>query len=304
MAPSGNTPKGNFKTYEGQARLLRAIIAAHPDVKWDHKKIQQAHGSDMSIYSLEHRMKDIKAQVKLLNSAIKAGVDCVEIPVELPKTEKLIAKMYGASTTEGIAWQFRGLKKDAEALRTAANKGEKAELNLTTPKSRGGAGTKRAATQPRSSAKRKKTAQSEEKIVDDNEDDDDFDFDAMDDTPSKSRVKKEESDTPRPRLFGTPSRGATSAAAAAIKNQAIDLTSEDEAITPPGFDDEPIPIKDEFESIFGPGAQIHRPVVDKTAPAPVQSQPSSTGNDYDFAEFLQAMPAQPMKTDDYLDGEI
>jgi hypothetical protein len=42
----------------------------------------------MTIYSLEHRMKDIKAQVKLLNSAMKAGVDCVEIPVDLPKTEK------------------------------------------------------------------------------------------------------------------------------------------------------------------------------------------------------------------------
>jgi hypothetical protein len=37
MAPAAGTPKGVFKTYEGQARLLRAIIAAHPEVKWDHK---------------------------------------------------------------------------------------------------------------------------------------------------------------------------------------------------------------------------------------------------------------------------
>jgi hypothetical protein len=54
----------------------------------------------MTIYSLEHRMKDIKAQVKLLNSAMKAGVDCVEIPVDLPKTEK------GTLSTHALFFPF------------------------------------------------------------------------------------------------------------------------------------------------------------------------------------------------------
>jgi len=35
MAAPNN--KGNFKTYEGQARLLRAMVAAHPEVKWNCK---------------------------------------------------------------------------------------------------------------------------------------------------------------------------------------------------------------------------------------------------------------------------
>ncbi|CRK35591.1 hypothetical protein BN1708_001237 [Verticillium longisporum] len=34
MAPSSKT---NFKTYEAQARLVRAMIAAHPEVKWNYK---------------------------------------------------------------------------------------------------------------------------------------------------------------------------------------------------------------------------------------------------------------------------
>lgn len=29
--------KANYKTYEAQARMVRAIVAAHPDVKWNYK---------------------------------------------------------------------------------------------------------------------------------------------------------------------------------------------------------------------------------------------------------------------------
>lgn len=35
MAPSN--AKANYKTYEAQARMVRAIVAAHPDVKWNYK---------------------------------------------------------------------------------------------------------------------------------------------------------------------------------------------------------------------------------------------------------------------------
>lgn len=35
MAPTNS--KANYKTYEAQARMVRAIVAAHPDVKWNYK---------------------------------------------------------------------------------------------------------------------------------------------------------------------------------------------------------------------------------------------------------------------------
>lgn len=34
MAPAS---KANYKSYEAQARLVRAIVAAHPEVKWNYK---------------------------------------------------------------------------------------------------------------------------------------------------------------------------------------------------------------------------------------------------------------------------
>ena len=33
----GNGPKVNYKSYEAQARLVRALVAAHPEVKWNYK---------------------------------------------------------------------------------------------------------------------------------------------------------------------------------------------------------------------------------------------------------------------------
>ncbi|CRK38863.1 hypothetical protein BN1723_015426, partial [Verticillium longisporum] len=50
MAPSSKT---NFKTYEAQARLVRAMIAAHPEVKWNYKVIVDLFGSDMTEFALE-----------------------------------------------------------------------------------------------------------------------------------------------------------------------------------------------------------------------------------------------------------
>lgn len=35
MAPASG--KATYKSYEAQARLVRAIVAAHPDVKWNYK---------------------------------------------------------------------------------------------------------------------------------------------------------------------------------------------------------------------------------------------------------------------------
>ena len=35
MPPSGS--KANYKSFEAQARMVRAIVAAHPEVKWNYK---------------------------------------------------------------------------------------------------------------------------------------------------------------------------------------------------------------------------------------------------------------------------
>ncbi|KAG7119595.1 hypothetical protein HYQ45_014979 [Verticillium longisporum] len=69
MAPSSKT---NFKTYEAQARLVRAMIAAHPEVKWNYKEI---------------------------------------------------ARMFGSSTADGIQFQFRAIKQDANTLKATVNSG-------------------------------------------------------------------------------------------------------------------------------------------------------------------------------------
>lgn len=42
MAPAN--AKANYKTYEAQARMVRAIVAAHPEVKWNYK------GKNLSVF--------------------------------------------------------------------------------------------------------------------------------------------------------------------------------------------------------------------------------------------------------------
>lgn len=108
----------------------------------------------------------------------------------------------------------------------------------------------------------------------------------MDDTPSKRHAKKEELDTPRPSIFGTPSRRATSAASAAIKGQSIDLTSEDEAVTPSNFNDEPLPIKmEDNRTIFGnPGPAFAFGTTEKAVPSPSQGY-QATADDYQEGEI-------------------
>lgn len=162
-----------------------------------------------------------------------------------------IARLYGASTADGIQWQFRSIKKDAEALKTAAKNGRdpSSAIDFGTPKSRASAmkgtpGSKRSFSSAggrSTGGKRQKTHKiaAENDGDDEDEDDEDIDFDAQD-TPSKPRVKKEEdTKAARASIFGDAksSRAATAAAADAIKNQSaalsIDITSDEEIQTPP-----------------------------------------------------------------------
>ncbi|KAE9577286.1 hypothetical protein CGMCC3_g6681 [Colletotrichum fructicola] len=197
MAPV--TSKTNFKTYDAQARLLRAIVAAHPEVKWNYKDI---------------------------------------------------AKFFGESTADGIQFQFRGIKKDAESLKQTANSGG----NPATALNLSGAGPSSAASTPRKATPSKRLASGGGRStvkkakpiklqpLSDEEDDeggDDVDYNAFEDTPSKSRVRDHVLDgrigkTTPSRRSNTPSRAATIAAATNISNvAAVDLTTSDSEVNTP-----------------------------------------------------------------------
>lgn len=219
--------------------------------------------------------------------------------------------MYGASTTDGIQWQFRGIKKDAEALKAAANNGgdPSSALNLGTPKGRatsikGTPASKRvAASGTRSTgSKRQKTQKVfDDDVANDDEDDDDdnIDFDALD-TPSKLRIKQEETKPIPQSLFGgKPSRAATSAAADAIKSQSVDLTSDEEVKTPPSiFGAAPSDTKS-----FAPAASVTA----STAQPDIADDDGGPFSNEDFAAvFFQTKTANANANffSDDMDGEI
>ncbi|GJC93579.1 hypothetical protein ColKHC_02405 [Colletotrichum higginsianum] len=298
MAPA------NFKTYEAQARLLRAIVAAHPEVKWNYKDIKKFYGSDMTKDALNHRFRAIRNHIWTLQQAHEQGIDCKDIPVDLPKEKKgnvalllpsrfgvstlfivspyslpwlltflvpsspeytpntsyqvnnqvdkpdwEIAKFFGESTTDGIQFQFRGIKKDAESLKQTANSGGNpaTALNLpasatssafSTPRKPRTPSTKTRVSGGGRSTTAKKTKQVRPVAVseEDDEEDEEIDYNEVEDTPSKSRVRdrildgrvSKNTHTPNPRRSVTPSRAATIAAAANIAQAAaVDLTTSD-----------------------------------------------------------------------------
>ncbi|TDZ13162.1 hypothetical protein C8035_v000118 [Colletotrichum spinosum] len=241
MAPAAQ--KTNFKSYDAQARLLRAIVAAHPEVRWNYKEITKHFGSDMTESACEHRFRTIKTHSKVMRQAVAQGVDCFTIPGDLPKDEKDIAKFFGESTADGIQFQFRSIKKDAEALKTAANAGGNpaTALNLS-----GGAGPSSAVSTPRKatpsrvrasgggrSTKKARTPVKQQPASDE-DDEGETDYNAVEDTPSKSRhdrVLNGRVSKAQNGIRSTPSRAATTAAASKIADiantAAVDLTTSD-----------------------------------------------------------------------------
>ncbi|KAG5931135.1 hypothetical protein E4U53_001936 [Claviceps sorghi] len=129
MAPTSS--KANYKTYEAQARMVRAMVAAHPDVKWNYKAIAACYGSDMSEHALNHRFRKIRAQSLVIKLGRERGFDMRHLCVDenkLPSTQEAvdqtnIAKYFGQSTADGIQFQFRAYKKDAETLRAVHSAG-------------------------------------------------------------------------------------------------------------------------------------------------------------------------------------
>ncbi|KAL7949114.1 hypothetical protein V8C42DRAFT_313334 [Trichoderma barbatum] len=122
--------KANYKTYEAQARMVRAIVAAHPEVKWNYKEIAACYGSDMTEHALNHRFRRLRAQCVIVREGRNQGFDPKNMcqDGDLPATQeavekKNIAKYFGQSTPDGIQFQFRGFKKDADILRKVESDG-------------------------------------------------------------------------------------------------------------------------------------------------------------------------------------
>ncbi|RTE70597.1 hypothetical protein BHE90_015000 [Fusarium euwallaceae] len=85
----------------------------------------------MTEHALNHRFRRVRAQASIISEARARELDIKELSTDeniLPSTQgaidkKNIAKYFGQSTADGIQFQFRTIKKDAEALRQTANDG-------------------------------------------------------------------------------------------------------------------------------------------------------------------------------------
>ncbi|CAI6100395.1 hypothetical protein V2G26_008255 [Clonostachys chloroleuca] len=218
MAPQA---KANYKSYEAQARLIRAIVAAHPEVKWNYKEIVASFGSDMTEDALNHRFRRLRAEAVIIRHGRDAGFDMKHLSVEdLPKTQATVQKnnisqYFGQSTPDGIQFQFRTIKKDADHLRKVKAAGGDVANCLPSGGSVTSTPTKRTpskatpskGSRPRASAKRGHGYIKEEDSAIEEESEDFSELDQ--ETPSKRQKTVG-------RKSATPSRQAASRAAATI----------------------------------------------------------------------------------------
>ncbi|OAA77573.1 hypothetical protein LEL_04396 [Akanthomyces lecanii RCEF 1005] len=262
MAPSA--VKANYKSYEAQARLVRAIVAAHPTTKWNYKEIAACYGSDMTEHALNHRFRYIRAHSEVIIEGRKANLDVKNLTTDessLPKTvggvdKNNIAKYFGQSTADGIQFQFRAIKQDANKMRATADGGGDPSTCLdlgagsnapsftpnTTPKTprshnfatpTTGGGTTGAP-----STKRGRAPTTVVKIESDDDDDDSestHNWSEMEATPSKRPRKLAGAGAAAApgQKNGTPSRLAAARASATIADTSARLqTSESEAEAP------------------------------------------------------------------------
>ncbi|TWU77599.1 hypothetical protein ED733_007856 [Metarhizium rileyi] len=233
MAPTN--AKANYKTYEAQARMVRAIVAAHPDVKWNYK--------DMTEHALNHRFRRLKTQALVIRLGREQGLDMRRLAVEdnMPAAQDAvdrnnIAKYFGQSTADGIQFQFRTIKKDADQLRqTHSSGGDVANcLSLSSQPSCATTPSRAVVRTPASSRKRSRPADPKPSSTEASENED---YSDKDESPSKRAAAR----TPGQK---NAKRKAAVRASATIASSALD---SDPDITV---------IKEEvkYSSIFGDGA--------------------------------------------------
>ncbi|KAK4157626.1 hypothetical protein C8A00DRAFT_11547 [Chaetomidium leptoderma] len=237
MAPKEKKERTtNFKTYEAQSRLLSALVASLGNHRLDFKKIAKNHGGSATESSMEHRFRVIKAQADFITALVEAGLDPASYETWMirnkdGKPSRLQARrlarpaaasitaavvvaiaLFGASTPDGLNFQFRSVKKGADALTHAVENGQdpvnafgalmKGGSSVpATPSHRTPGSTKRArpTKTPTSSAtpasKRLKATKLEPELEFDEDDEDspEADYSELDSTPTKTKPKKFES---------------------------------------------------------------------------------------------------------------
>ncbi|EGR44958.1 uncharacterized protein TRIREDRAFT_111604 [Trichoderma reesei QM6a] len=245
--PAAST-KANYKTYEAQARMVRAIVAAHPEVKWNYKEIAACYGSDMSEHALNHRFRRLRAQAVIVREGRKEGFDMKDmipdgdLPVTQEAVEKNnIAKYFGESTPDGIGFQFRGIKKDAETLRKVESEGGDVANCLSLGTARGSSSVMSTPSKPtafRSTGSRSGTGTGRKRarktdMIKRSESDEEDDDDVLD---GHNWSEHEDTPTKKPRTgagafpgqrTGTPSRRAAARANATIAEVSALLDNSD-----------------------------------------------------------------------------
>ncbi|RFU73663.1 hypothetical protein TARUN_8586 [Trichoderma arundinaceum] len=313
--------KANYKTYEAQARMVRAIVAAHPEVKWNYKDITACYGSDMTEHALNHRFRRLRAQSVIVREGLKQGYDPKYLNPDgnLPATQEAveknnIAKYFGQSTADGIQFQFRGIKKDADLLRKIESEGGdvanclslgSGSASITSTPSKPTAARitgSRTGTGTGTGRKRARKIDIIKRSSSDEEEDDNADIENWsehEDTPTK---KPKTGAFPGQRN-GTPSRRAATKANATIAEASALLDASDsqaETETQAGrvtssFAPASIPAQPNYVSIFG------RPPIGQNPGPPVANGFRSLGYPGSVSD-LHALHME--ESPDMLDGEI
>ncbi|KAL2197437.1 hypothetical protein P885DRAFT_77126 [Corynascus similis CBS 632.67] len=203
MPPKERT--ANFRTYEAQSRLLAALVASLEGHRFDYKKIAEYHGGGVTESAMEHKFRLARAQADLIKLMVANNRDPGDY--DIPNVTKAeIQKFFGASTPDGLGFQFRGIKKGSDVLKNAVEKGDD-PVDAFARFLKGGSGgtgsvpatpstTKRArstkATASGSganpSSKRHKTIKIEHES-DDDDDSPEVDYSQLDATPTKPKPK-------------------------------------------------------------------------------------------------------------------
>ncbi|ODA81726.1 hypothetical protein RJ55_00229 [Drechmeria coniospora] len=293
--------------------MVRAIVAAHPDVKWNYKEIAACYGSDMTEHALNHRFRRLRAQAAIVREGRQLGFDSKNLPAseELPiKLEDVdrnnIAKYFGQSTADGIQFQFRAIKRDADQLRQVEASGGDV-LNClngsvgsaaTTP-SKLQTPSRRGASSGTGTSRKKRTlgrVYLKKEDSDDDLDNSDFGHDSGRDehTPSK-----------RSKTMAASAKKATPRRAAQMASDTIaaDAAAQRQGSESPAPLQEPTAAK----SLFGPfDAQSAAQSAAQSGPAALPTGFAANGSDTYMTSFRESLYHDDSGTvdDEYGDGEI
>ncbi|KAK3373823.1 hypothetical protein B0T24DRAFT_276585 [Lasiosphaeria ovina] len=194
----------NFKTYESQARLVAAIVAAHPELRLNYKAIAAHYGKSQTISAMEHRFRPVRHQAEAIRQMVEQKIDPESVNI-LDMSKDDIAKFFGESTTDGIQFHFRSVKANADKLKSAVETGGDPVASFgqastpTTPGSRKRARAPAAAPKsnsgkkmtPGSVSRRNTPKKNYKEPTDKDEDSESLDYDVLDeDTPTKKRMKE------------------------------------------------------------------------------------------------------------------